>query len=172
MGGTKKIMNTDKYYVNNDNPKKAPTPGTTQVGGVCGPLKLGPPSNLPRYVGEVDAWGAPVTSGGAVAPTPVSSHPFWSGVASVLDLGGVLDRPVAQHPTDVDAIRHDWSVVGQDLSQAIWKTMFGSLPEQPLAPAEHRRRILLNLARLRVYRRNLIKMQAEQQIPEYWKKVK
>jgi hypothetical protein len=49
---------------------------------------------------------------------------FWSGMARVLDLGGTLNEynySVSPRDADYYAIRSDWNVVGNDISEAMNK---------------------------------------------------
>jgi hypothetical protein len=49
---------------------------------------------------------------------------FWSGMARVVDLGGTLNEynySISPRRADYYAIRSDWNVVGDDISEAVNK---------------------------------------------------
>jgi hypothetical protein len=49
---------------------------------------------------------------------------FWSGMARVVDLGGTLNEynySISPRKADYYAIRSDWNVVGDDISEAVNK---------------------------------------------------
>ena len=48
------------------------------------------------------------------------NHPtFVRGMVQAFDIGGVMCEPTFFYEDDIEALMHDWHVIGQDLWQAI-----------------------------------------------------